>query len=59
MHIARLREEGDLAAIVGDTAGAVTAYGEILRLWRNADDLGQPLVDTIRAALRSLSEVGR
>jgi len=53
-RVARLREEGDLAALVGDTAGAVSAYEDILRLWPDPDDLGQPLVDSVRSALSGL-----
>jgi tetratricopeptide (TPR) repeat protein len=53
-HVARLREIGDLSVIVGDTASAVEAYSEILRLWHDPDDLGRLWTDSVRTALEAL-----
>jgi hypothetical protein len=53
-HVARLKELGDLAVIVGDTASAIDAYGEILRLWYNPDDLGRLWTDSVRVAVDEL-----
>jgi hypothetical protein len=53
-RLALLKEEGDLAAIVGDTAGAIEAYSRYLAFRTDPDDLGRPQVDSVRAALDAL-----
>ena len=53
-RVALLKEEGDLATIVGDTAGALEAYDRYLALRTDPDDLGKPQVDSVRAALEAL-----
>ena len=55
-----LLAEGDLAAIVGDTAGAIKAYRHYLTL-RSDPDSGavQEEVDEVRAALARLTGEGR
>jgi tetratricopeptide (TPR) repeat protein len=53
-RVATLKEEGDLATIVGDTAGAVEAYSRYLAFRTDPDDLGKPQVDSVRAALDAL-----
>ncbi|MEE8062237.1 MAG: serine/threonine-protein kinase [Gemmatimonadales bacterium] len=52
-----LREEGRLAAIVGDTAGAIRAYGHYLALRSKPAPIVQPEVDQVREQLAAL--VGR
>jgi hypothetical protein len=54
---AYLREEGRLAALAGDTAGAVRAYQHYLRL-RDQPDPG-PTADQVRAVKAHLSELLR
>jgi hypothetical protein len=49
-----LREEGRLAAVVGDTAGAVRAYRHYLALRPNPDAARKPEVDAVRAELAKL-----
>jgi hypothetical protein len=46
--------EGDLATIVGDTAGAIEAYSRYLTFRTDPDELGRPQVDSGRAALNAL-----
>jgi serine/threonine-protein kinase len=53
-HVARLKEVGDLSVIVGDTAGAIEAYEELLRLWHDPDDLGRLWTDSVGAALAKI-----
>jgi serine/threonine protein kinase len=53
-HVALLREEGNLAGIVGDTTGAIEAYRRYLAFRTDPDDLGKPQVDSVRAALNAL-----
>jgi hypothetical protein len=53
-RVAMLKEEGDLATIVGDTAGAIEAYNRYLAFRTDPDDLGKPQVDSVRAALDAL-----
>jgi hypothetical protein len=53
-RVALLKEEGDLATIVGDTVGAIEAYGRYLAFRTDPDDLGKPQVDSVRAALEAL-----
>jgi hypothetical protein len=48
------REEGRLAALVGDTAGAVLAYRRYLALRGHADPPLQPRVLQVRQALAAL-----
>jgi hypothetical protein len=50
-----LREEGRLAAIVGDTAGAIKAYQHFLAL-RTKPDPG-PLADEVGQVRRELAEL--
>ena len=56
-RVAYLKEEGDLAAIVGDTAGAIKAYRHYLAL-RTDPDSGAVAqeVEEVRAALDRLLE---
>jgi hypothetical protein len=54
-----LKEEGDLSAILADTAGAVRAYEHYLILRDAPDDLARPQVDSVRASLRALQGGGR
>ncbi len=49
-----LREEGRLAAIIGDRAGAVSAYRHYLALRSDPEPVLRPAVDTIRAELAKL-----
>jgi hypothetical protein len=50
-----LKEEGELALAVGDTARAVKAYSHYLLLWSNPDPGPvQVQIDSVRAALDSL-----
>jgi hypothetical protein len=49
-----LREEGRLAALVGDTTGAIYAYRHYLALRANAEPPVQQEVEAVRAALASL-----
>jgi tRNA A-37 threonylcarbamoyl transferase component Bud32 len=53
-RVALLKEEGDLAVIVGDTTGALEAYQRYLAFRTDPDDLGAPQVDSVRAALDAL-----
>jgi serine/threonine-protein kinase len=53
-HVARLREVGDLNVIVGDTAAAIDAYEELLRLWYDPDELGRLWTDSVRAVLAQI-----
>ena len=50
----RLRQEGRLAAIVGDTTRAIRAYHRYLSLRRDADPVLIPERDSVRAALARL-----
>jgi len=57
---AYLKEEGDLAAIVGDTVGAIRAYNHYLTLRSDPDSgAAQQEVDQVRAALAQLAGEGR
>jgi tetratricopeptide (TPR) repeat protein len=49
-----LKEEGDLAAIVGDTTRAIAAYRRYLELRTNPDEGMRAEVDAVRAALDAL-----
>jgi hypothetical protein len=49
-----LREEGRLAALTGDTAGAVAAYRHYLALRSNPEPALRPGVEAIRAELAKL-----
>ncbi len=49
-----LREEGRLAAVVGDTVGAVRAYRHYLAFRYDPEPSLQPAVDSVRAALATL-----
>jgi serine/threonine-protein kinase len=49
-----LREEGRLAALTGDTAGAVAAYRHYLALRSNPEPALRPRVEAIRAELAKL-----
>ena len=49
-----LREEGRLAALVGDTAGAIRAYSHYLALRYNPEPSIKPEVDRVRAELARL-----
>ena len=51
---AHLREEGRLAAMTGDRAGAVRAYRHYLALRSDPEPALRPAVDTIRAELAKL-----
>jgi serine/threonine-protein kinase len=51
---AHLREEGRLAALTGDRAGAVRAYRHYLALWSDPEPGLQPTVETIRGELGKL-----
>jgi hypothetical protein len=46
-----LREEGRLAALVGDRAGAIRAYQHYLALRSNPEPAVRPAVDSVRAEL--------
>jgi len=60
MFPALLREEGRLAALTGDTAGAINAYQHYLTLRTDPDPVLQPDVDAVRSALAALvGEGGR
>jgi serine/threonine-protein kinase len=48
------REEGRMAALAGDTAGAVVAYRKYLGIRANAEPRLQAQVDSVRAALHRL-----
>jgi hypothetical protein len=50
----QLREEGRLAALVGDTAGAVRAYRHYLALRSDPEPTLRPDVERVRAALQSV-----
>ncbi len=54
-----LREEGRLAAIVGDTAGVIEAYRHYLAIRTDPDPVLQPEVDGVREALAALVGEGR
>jgi hypothetical protein len=49
-----LREEGRLAALVGDREGAITAYSHYLALRYNPEPAVKPEVDRVRAELAQL-----
>ncbi len=49
-----LREEGRLAALAGDTAGAITAFQHFLTLQAHPEPARAPLVEQVRAALARL-----
>jgi hypothetical protein len=49
-----LREEGRLAALVGDTAGAISAYRHYLTLQAHPEPALEPAVEHIRAELARL-----
>jgi hypothetical protein len=49
-----LREEGRLAALAGDTAGAITAYQHYLRLRSDPEPALKPQTERVRAELASL-----
>jgi hypothetical protein len=49
-----LKEEGDLAAIVGDTARAITAYRKYLELRTDPDEGMLAEVEQVRASLNAL-----
>jgi hypothetical protein len=51
---AHLREEGHLAAMTGDRAGAVRAYRHYLALRSDPEPALRPAVDTVRAELAKL-----
>jgi serine/threonine-protein kinase len=51
---AHLREEGRLAALVGDTVGAIRAYDHYLTIRDDPDAVMQPQVDSVRAELAAL-----
>jgi TolB-like protein/tetratricopeptide (TPR) repeat protein len=53
-----LREEGRLAALTGDTAGAVRAYGHFLALRPDPEPELRPEVERVRAALAALRAPG-
>jgi hypothetical protein len=48
-------ERGRVSERLGEHAAAVEAYGFVVRVWRNADPVLQPLVEEARAALARLS----
>src|SRR5262249_20606613 len=50
-----LREEGRLAALVGDRAGAIAAYGHYLALRPNPEAEVQPEVEAVRGELAGLT----
>jgi hypothetical protein len=54
MRPALFKEEGDLAALVGDTAGAIDAYTRYLNLRTDPDPELRPQVDSVRMALERL-----
>jgi hypothetical protein len=49
-----LREEGRLAALAGDPAGAIRAYSHYLALRYNPEPSLKPQVDQVRAELARL-----
>jgi hypothetical protein len=51
---AHLRAEGRLAALTGDSAGAVRAYRHYLALRSDAEPSVRPSVDSVRAELTKL-----
>jgi hypothetical protein len=51
---AYLREEGRLAALMGDTLGAISAYDHYLTLRTKPDPAVLPQVDSVRAELAAL-----
>jgi hypothetical protein len=59
MRPALFKEEGDLAALVGDTAGAIDAYTRYLNLRTDPDPELQPQVDSVRMALDGLLKASR
>ncbi len=50
-----LREEGRLAAVVGDTAGAIRTYRHYLALREDPDPRWRPAWDSVRAELAALT----
>jgi serine/threonine-protein kinase len=53
-----LRMEGELAAAVGDTAGAIRAYRHYLALRTDPEPVLQPVVRQVRTALETLTGGG-
>jgi hypothetical protein len=53
-YVVHHREEGRLAALTGDTAGAILAYGRYLALRDDAEPRLQPRVRQVRRALAEL-----
>jgi hypothetical protein len=53
-YVVHHREEGRLAALTGDTAGAIRAYGRYLALRDDAEPRLQPRVRQVRRALAEL-----
>jgi hypothetical protein len=53
-----LREEGRLAALTGDTAGAVSAYRHYLALRSDPEPAVRPGVEAVRAELAKLAKLG-
>lgn len=53
-----LRQEGRVAAIVGDTAGAIRAYRHYLLFRSNPEPELKPQVDSVRAELARLERTG-
>jgi hypothetical protein len=49
-----LREEGRLAALLGDREGAIKAYSHYLALRYNPEPAVKPEVDRVRAELAQL-----
>jgi len=54
-----LREQGRLASLVGDRAGAIEAYSHYLALRHNPEPAVKPGVDQVRAELAHLMGEGR
>jgi hypothetical protein len=50
----KLREEGRLAALSGDRAGAARAYRHYLSLRSDAEPSLRPKIDSVRAELSAL-----
>jgi hypothetical protein len=53
------REEGRLAVLVGDTAGAIAAYSHYLAMRQNVEPEVQPEVDRVREELLRLTGESR
>jgi hypothetical protein len=56
---ALLKEEAEIALIIGDTARAIGAYSQFLERWRYADDLARLWTDSVRETLAALTERSR